>query len=80
MVIDNNRQRTDLVPRRDIPESWAARGHCPLCANLSLKVVHLADAADYLLCSQCELSFEVEMSSSLLRLIGIDLGFKIGQL
>ena len=77
MVIDNNRQRTDLVPRRDIPESWAARGHCPLCANLSLKVVHLADAPDYLLCSQCELSFEVEMNCGILRLKNIpeQLGF-----
>ncbi len=67
MVVDDNRKRTDLQPRKKIEAAWAQKRHCPLCAA-SLKVVPLPDSADYLLCSQCELSFEVEMSSGLIRI------------
>jgi hypothetical protein len=77
MVIDDNRKRTDLLPRQDIPDAWATKGRCPLCTNFSLKVVHLKGNPDYLLCSPCEFSFEVEMNTGIIRLKNIPekLGF-----
>ena len=77
MVVDDNRKRTDLFPRKDIPDAWAARGRCPLCASATLKVVHLPEYPDYLLCPPCELAFEVEMTAGIIRLKNIpeQLGF-----
>lgn len=77
MVIDDNRKRTDLFPREAIPDSWASRGRCPLCAQASLQVVHLQGSPDYMLCAPCELSFEIEKNSGIIRLKNIPepLGF-----
>jgi hypothetical protein len=77
MVIDDNRKRTDLSPRKDIPDAWALKGLCPLCTQPFLKVVHLPGNPDYLLCSPCELSFEVELNNGPIRLKNIPekLGF-----
>ncbi len=77
MVVDDNRKRTDLIPRQDIPDSWAASGRCPVCANKPIKVIHLQGSPDYLLCARCEASFEVEQNAGLIRLKNIpeQLGF-----
>lgn len=56
------------VPRRDIPESWVKNGRCPACGAAGLKVTHLPDMADYMSCSKCEVSFEVENGGRYVRL------------
>jgi len=75
--IDDNRRRTDLFPRQDIPDAWGAKGRCPMCGKSSLQVMHLSKSPDYLLCSSCDLSFEIEKSSGIIRLKNIpeELGF-----
>jgi hypothetical protein len=71
MIIDDNRKRTDLQPRKEIPDAWAAKARCPLCVNSFLKIMHLPDSPDYFLCPQCEMSFELEMNSGNIRLKNI---------
>jgi len=44
----------------DIPETWAANGKCPACGAQRLQVVHLPNFPDYLNCTICKLSFDVE--------------------
>jgi hypothetical protein len=82
MLIEDNRKRTDLAPRQDIPDGWAASGCCPACAAAPLKLVHLKGSPDFLLCPRCELSFEVEQSAGLIRLKNIpdQLGFAEAEL
>jgi len=47
-------------PKWEIPDHWAANGKCPACGAQSLKVVHLPNYPDYLTCTRCEISFDVE--------------------
>jgi hypothetical protein len=56
------------MPRRDIPESWVKNGRCPACGAVGLKVTHLLDIPDYLSCTKCEISFEVENGGRYVRL------------
>jgi len=44
----------------EIPDKWAEKGHCPICSNLSLHVIHHTDAADHLACVTCGCAFELE--------------------
>ncbi len=73
MVVDDNRKRTDLQPRKELPDAWADKLRCPLCAlpAIHLKVIHLPDSPDYLICPGCELSFEVEQHNGTIRLKNI---------
>ncbi len=76
MLVNDNRKAPDFLPRKDIPDAWA-RGRCPACGAAPLKVIHLPDSPDYLLCAKCEMSFEVETNGSAIRLKNIpeQLGF-----
>lgn len=56
------------MPRRDIPESWVKNGRCPACESSNLKVTRLPDAADYMSCAKCGVSFEVENGGRYVRL------------
>jgi hypothetical protein len=56
------------MPRRDIPESWVKNGRCPACGAANLKLTHLPDIPDYLSCTKCEISFEVENGGRYVRL------------
>ncbi|MCX6078738.1 MAG: hypothetical protein NTW32_04315 [Chloroflexi bacterium] len=71
MVVDDNRKRTDLQPRQELRDDWATKAQCPLCTTLTLKVIHLQNGPDYFLCSHCELSFEVEQSTGIIRIKNI---------
>jgi hypothetical protein len=77
MIIENNRKRTDLVPYKKLPDEWAARGKCLLCGVTSLKVVHLQEGADFVVCQKCELSFEAEQNNEYIRIKNVpeELGF-----
>lgn len=44
----------------EIPDKWAEKGHCPICSNLSLHVIHHPDVADHLSCVTCGCAFELE--------------------
>lgn len=68
MLVDDNRKRADLQARQELKEEWATKANCPACAKPTLQVIHLQGSADYFLCSHCELSFEVEKNSGLIRL------------
>ncbi len=67
MQSQENRPSTPL-PRRDIPESWVKNGRCPACGVANLKLTHLPDIPDYLTCTKCEISFEVENGGRYVRL------------
>ncbi|CAG1015453.1 hypothetical protein ANAEL_05267 [Anaerolineales bacterium] len=56
------------MPRREIPESWVKNGRCPACGAANLKLTHLSDVPDYLSCSKCGISFEVENGGRYVRL------------
>ena len=73
---NNNPQQPEPLARREIPDAWAI-GHCPACQAAALKVVHLLNATDYLICSQCELSFEAELNGGKIRVKNVpdQLGF-----
>jgi len=73
---NNNPQQPEPIARREIPDAWAI-GHCPACQTAFLKVVHLPNATDYLICSKCELSFEVELDGAKIRVKNVpdQLGF-----
>ncbi len=62
-----NRPSTPM-PRREIPESWVKNGRCPACGAANLKLNHLPEIPDYLLCAKCEISFEVENGGRYIRL------------
>ena len=77
MAMQNNTpQQPDPIARREIPDAWAV-GHCPACQAAALQVVHLSNATDYLICSKCELSFEVELDGRKIRVKNVpdELGF-----
>jgi hypothetical protein len=76
MIVEDNRKTGDFLPRKDIPDAWA-KGRCPTCGTAPLKVIHLPDSPDYLLCAHCEMSFEVETNGGAIRLKNIpeQLGF-----
>lgn len=63
-----DKQGTEFTPKWDIPDLWAANGHCPACSAKSLNTVHLHEYPDYLVCSQCEISFEVEKNGRMIRI------------
>jgi hypothetical protein len=44
----------------EIPDKWAEKGHCPICGNLSLRVIHHPEVADHLACVFCGCAFELE--------------------
>ncbi len=67
MLVEDNR-KADLTPRDEIPDIWATRGRCPVCATETLKIVHLQGTPDYLVCTHCELSFEVETHGGTIRI------------
>ena len=68
MLVDDNRKRVDLQARQELKDDWANKVQCPVCAAPTLKVIHTQAVPDYFLCSQCELSFEVEKNSGLIRI------------
>jgi hypothetical protein len=80
MVVQN--KALEHIPLKQIPEAWGARGHCPACGTAPLRVVHLPDPADYLICPKCELSFEVEANAGNIRVKNVPelLGFAEGEL
>lgn len=59
---------TTQKPKWDLPDAWAKNGRCPACGAAGLKVTHLPDYPDYLACSRCQISFEVEDGGRLIRL------------
>lgn len=63
-----NQNLSEPVPRREIPDSWAGKGLCPICRQQGLQVVHLPEYPDYFACRHCELSFELEQAGKLVRL------------
>lgn len=81
-IPDSMPKKTDLLPRNEIPDAWAKSGHCPACQAEALQAIHLGGAPDYLICGQCELSFEVEMEGRKIRLKNVpqELGFLEGEL
>jgi hypothetical protein len=68
MGIQENTSPVTPSSKWDIPDSWAKNGRCPACGGVSLKVTHLPDLADYLSCTQCEITFEVENGGRYIRL------------
>jgi hypothetical protein len=68
MGIQENRPSSTPLSKWEIPDSWAKSGHCPACGATNLKVTHLPDLADYLCCTKCEISFEVECGGKYVRL------------
>lgn len=54
-------------PKWELPDVWAQNGRCPACGVQSLKVTHLPDYADYLACTRCDISFEVENGGRSIR-------------
>jgi hypothetical protein len=67
MEIQENKPSPTPSPKWDIPDSWAKNGRCPACGATNLKVTHLPDLADYLSCTKCEISFEVENGGRYIR-------------
>lgn len=61
----------DPIPRFEIPEAWANSGHCPACGAAPLKAAHFPDLSDFLICSRCELTFEVAANVGLIRVKNI---------
>jgi transcription elongation factor Elf1 len=55
------------TPIRELPDAWAGR-YCPACGEAALKVVHLPEIPDYLICSKCEISFEVDVTGQMLHI------------
>jgi hypothetical protein len=51
---------SEIKPRQNIPDAWAERGRCPLCATPGMHVLHPATGADQLQCAACGVAFEVE--------------------
>jgi hypothetical protein len=68
MAVAEQNSKPQPLPRNEIPEAWAGRGHCPACDATPLRVVHLSGSADYLLCARCELSFEVAENGGAIRI------------
>jgi hypothetical protein len=60
-------KQPDPIPRFEIPDAWASSGHCPACGAAPLKASHFPDLPDFLVCSQCELTFEVAANAGLMR-------------
>ncbi len=56
------------TPKWELPDAWAKSGHCPACGATNLKVTHLPDYPDYLSCTHCQVSFEVENGGRLIRI------------
>ncbi len=81
-MIANNNNSPEPVARKEIPDSWGQIGHCPACQTASLQVVHLGNATDYLICVQCELSFEVAQNGGKIHVKNVpdQLGFMEGDL
>jgi len=57
------------VAKFQIPDSWSGKARCPACKNGVMQVVHSSDADDYLHCSECGFSFEVEDGGSQVRIV-----------
>jgi len=67
--MQNQENKTSTpTPKRDIPDGWAKNGRCPACGAAGLNVTHLPDMADYMSCTKCEISFEVETGGRYVRL------------
>jgi hypothetical protein len=81
-IQNNNVQKPDPLARKEIPDAWAKSGHCPACQAAPLQIVHLLNATDYLMCSRCELAFEVQLDGGKIRVKNVpdELGFMEGEL
>ena len=56
-------------PRRNIPDEWAVGGLCPICDHKSLWVERTAEQPDRLSCTNCEVSFEMEVDGPHIRMV-----------
>jgi hypothetical protein len=55
----------------EIPDKWAEKGHCPICGNLTLRVVHHPEESDHLACVFCGCAFELEVDGPHIWLLRI---------
>jgi rubredoxin len=56
-------------PIAQIPDDWAKKASCPVCTvNKSLEIIHLEMMPDQFLCQNCSATFQVQSSSSKIRI------------
>ncbi len=59
-----------IIPRYELPDTWAGKGACPVCrARGRLTVVHQSVTPDQMWCAACGAAFEVESGGAHLRLV-----------
>jgi hypothetical protein len=62
---------SSFISRTEIPDKWTEKGHCPICNNISLRVVHHPEVADHLACVTCGCAFELEVDGPHIWLLRI---------
>jgi rubredoxin len=55
---------SEIKVRDSIPDAWANKGCCPLCAASKMQVQHQSAGPDQLRCDACGVVFEVELGSN----------------
>jgi hypothetical protein len=61
-------------PKMQLPETWAAKMSCPVCASRPLGVFHPTGHADRFVCQSCETSFELENIGTRVRFVTLPQG------
>ncbi|MCX6034699.1 MAG: hypothetical protein NTV38_06955 [Chloroflexi bacterium] len=58
---------SEIKVRDSIPDAWANKGCCPLCAASKMQVQHQSAGPDQLRCAACGVVFELELDSARLH-------------
>jgi len=67
-------QMDESEAKMQLPEAWAAKMACPVCASHPLGVFHPTGHADRFICQSCETSFELENNGTRLRFVTLPQG------